>query len=528
LDVCKKITPKTSCDASGFAQKVVLGDMDIMAPMIAHLVNCSQASGICPDNSKIARVVPVYKNKGNKHQYENYRPISLLPVFSKIMEKLIYNKVFDFLVRYEILFKSQYGFRTGHNTTHATLDFLQTIEQAFENDEIAVGIFCDLSKAFDTLNHNILIRKLEHYGIRDNASSWFKSYLSNRAQFVDWNGCKSTKLPITVGVPQGSILGPLLFFIYINDLPAAAEKIKCVIFADDSNLLVKGETLQAIESILNSELENVNDFFKSNKLKLNAKKTKMVCFRKKKKIVDLDTPEIMLDGTKLKFEEEASFLGINLDCHLTWEGHCNKVANKISKNSSVINRVKKMLPPQSLKMLYNSLILTHIQYGLALWGGRNNQNRKRINIIQKRIIRTISKSHIKSHTEPKMKSLGILKIDDLYKQKCATLIHDALHENCPKTIMNFINLTAEKDEHALRNKEKDPMCLQVPNLKTKQGKGSFQVNGPVTWNNLPNNLKEIVKRELFKKHVKIYLIDQYNDNVSCTNPLCRDRGHHSQ
>ena len=304
--------------------------------------------------------------------------------------------------------------------------------------------------------------------------------------------------------------------------------MKCVIFADDSNLLVKGETMQAIEDVLNSELENVNDFFKSNKLKLNAKKTKMVCFRKKNKIVDLDTPEIMLDGTKLKFEEEASFLGINLDCHLTWEGHCNKVANKISKNSSVINRVKKMLPPQSLKMLYNSLILTHIQYGLALWGGRNNQNRKRINIIQKRIIRTISKSHIKSHTEPKMKSLGILKIDDLYKQKCATLIHDALHENCPKTIMNFINLTAEKDGHALRNKEKDPMCLQVPNLKTKQGKGSFQVNGPVTWNNLPNNLKEIVKRELFKKHVKAYLIDQYNDSVSCTNLLCHDRGHHNQ
>ena len=127
-----------------------------------------------------------------------------------------------------------------------------------------------------------------------------------------------------------------------------------------------------------------------------------------------------------------------------------------------------------------------------------------------------------------MKSLGILKIDDIYKQQCVTLVHDALHNNCPKTLGNFIKLTAEKDEHALRNKEKKPLCLQKPNLKTKQGKGSFQVNGPVIWNSLPNDLKEIEQRELFKKCVKRYLLDQYNDTVTCNNPLCHDRGHHDK
>ena len=127
-----------------------------------------------------------------------------------------------------------------------------------------------------------------------------------------------------------------------------------------------------------------------------------------------------------------------------------------------------------------------------------------------------------------MKSLGILKIGDIYKQQCVTLVHDALHENCPKTMGNFIKLTAKKDEHALRNKGKNPLCLQKPNLKTKQGKSSFHVNGPDNWNSLPNKLKEIERRELFKKHVKAYLIGQYNDIVSCTNPLCCDRGHHNQ
>jgi hypothetical protein len=177
-----------------------------------------------------------------------------------------------------------------------------------------------------------------------------------------------------------------------------------------------------------------------------------------------------------------------------------------------------MLPPQSLKTLNNSLILPHTQYGLASWGDSNNQNRKRINVIQKKTVRTVSKSYLRSHTEPRMKSLGILKIDDIYKQQCVTLVHDALHKNCPKTIRDFMKLTAEKDEHALQNKEKDPLCVQKPNLKTKQGKGSFRVNGPDTWNNLPNELKEIEKRDLFKKHVKAYVINQYNDNVACTNP----------
>ena len=139
-------------------------------------------------------ITPVYKNKGSKKEFGNYRPVSLLPVFSKIMERLIYNKVFEFLVRYQILFESQYGFRKGHNTTHAILDFIKTIEEAIEQNQYAIGIFCDLSKAFDTLNHEILLLKLDHYGIRGKANEWFRSYLKDRKQYAELNNCRSSCL----------------------------------------------------------------------------------------------------------------------------------------------------------------------------------------------------------------------------------------------------------------------------------------------------------------------------------------------
>ena len=205
-------------------------------------------------------------------------------------------------------FKSQYGFRKAHNTTHATLDFLQTVEAAFKEDEYAIGVFCDLSKAFDTLDHDILLAKLDHYGIRGNLLSWLGSYLSNRKQYVDMNGKKSGLKDITVGVPQGSILGPLLFLIYINDLPAALNRLRPVMFADDTNLVIKGKNLADLKEVLNSELSSLSDYFRANKLKLNTGKTKLVCFRKKGRSFVHEDVLVSMDNQNLDYEKNATFL----------------------------------------------------------------------------------------------------------------------------------------------------------------------------------------------------------------------------
>ena len=524
IEVCKKFTPKTSTDPSGFQQNIILSDVDIMAPVLAHLVNCSQSTGIFPERGKVARVIPVYKQKGDKKLYENYRPISLLPVFSKIIERLIYNKVFEFLVRYEILFESQYGFRAGHNTTHATLDFIKDIENTIESGNYAIGVFCDLSKAFDTLNHDILLSKLDHYGIRGTALMWFDSYLKNRAQYVDLNGYKSESLPLKTGVPQGSILGPLLFLLYINDLPSAT-KLKCVIFADDTNLLIEGNDLENLIATLNMELQCVNDFFKANQLKLNPKKTKAVIFKRKTLPNFSKLSDILLDGEILSVDNDASFLGITIDSTLSWDKHCTNVANKISRNNSMINRVKNLLPPPSLKVLYHSFIQPHILYGLPAWGGCNSQNSKRIITIQKRAIRTITKSYFSAHTEPRMKELGLLKFSDLYEQQCLMLTHDCFFQRAPKMIAECISRPSS--DYNLRGQAQNPLDLRLPNYKSRAASNSFSAKAPVFWNNTSVELRKIEQKPLFKRNLKKSILNKYDHKTDCNNPRCRDHRHHS-
>ena len=525
IEACKKFTPKTSCDATGIQQNIVLSDIGILAPVLAHLVNVSQSTGVFPEGGKIARLIPVYKNKGSKKEFGNYRPVSLLPVFSKIMERLIYNKVFEFLVRYQILFESQYGFRKGHNTTHAILDFIKTIEEAIEQNQYAIGIFCDLSKAFDTLNHEILLLKLDHYGIRGKANEWFRSYLKDRKQYAELNNCKSSCLTLTTGVPQGSILGPLLFLIYINDLPSAA-KLKSVQFADDSNLLIKGDDLRILTQTLTKELESVCDFFKANQLKLNANKTKMVFFRKKSLPANYSEMEVYLDGVKLALDDHAEFLGTTIDCTLSWEQHCTKVANKISQSNGMLSRVKHLLPASSLRLLYHSFIQPHIQYALPAWGGCTAQNKKRIINIQKRAIRTITKSYHTAHTEPRMKELGLLKFEDLYNIQTSTLIHDCYYGLAPLNVENCIT-SAHNSNHSLRNQTNKSFDLHVPMRRSRAGSNSFIVNGPQMWNQIPSEVRSISQKERFKKAIKRVTLRSYDEKITCTNPRCKDYSNHS-
>ena len=328
-------------------------------------VNQSLTTGIFPQKLKIAKVSPLYKNSDATF-IENYRPISLLTVISKKFEKVIFQQINKYFTENKLFSNSQYGFRKNHSTELSALELIDRLTKYMNNGDIPVTIFLDLSKAFDTLNHSIVLDKLKHYGIKDCALNLLSSYLSDRQQYVQINNIKSSLLP--VGVPQGSILGPLLLIIYVNDFTNASDIFKIISYADDSTLLAKlsdfnnRDNKENINVLLNRELEKNCVWLKINRLSLNTSKSKFMFFYQRQKRVSI--PNIKIYITYLQCIDNFNFLGLTFNKHLGWADHVNKLSNKICKIIGIMNKLKFQLPQNILLTIYNSLILSQLNYCL--------------------------------------------------------------------------------------------------------------------------------------------------------------------
>ena len=312
---------------------------EIIKPIVI-IINKSLESGIIPAKMKIAKVIPLYKNKNPQH-LNNYRPISLLPSISKILERVVHCRLNNFMSQNNLFYPSQYGFRKGRSTISAISEFTSDILKSLDQNKNTIGVFLDLSKAFDTINHDTLLKKLQHYGVRGKALEWFTNYLTKRQQYVRYHEIDSVLQEMVCGVPQGSVLGPLLFIIYMNDLPNALRHSKSIIFADDTTIYLSSNSTNTLLQHINHDLENLTTWFQCNKLSLNISKTNCMYFSKQTEATK--NIDITIANRQITQVTSTKFLGIIIDNKLSWINHTSNVQKKLSSGLYVLNRTKSIL-----------------------------------------------------------------------------------------------------------------------------------------------------------------------------------------
>ena len=469
--------------ASDIPITVIKKSSHIISPTLEHLYNNCMRNGVFPNELKVGNISPIYKN-GNEEHLENYRPVSTLPIFSKIFEKIIYSRLYNFLISKNILHENQFGFRKGHSTSHALNYSVEEINKELISGKHVVGIFIDLSKAFDTINHEKLLFKLNRYGIRGTPLSLISDYLSNRTQYTSVLGEKSEKLDIKYGVPQGSVLGPLLFLLYINDLINSSNLGKFVLYADDTNIFISGSTKRDTYVKANNVLKSVNSYMISNQLHINLSKCKYIYFQPKLNVADRNSCErarpfaekqseqrqLYINGTVIKQVSEIKFLGVILDENLSWIPHIEYLAKKLRSCTGSLSRIRHVIPKEIYINLYHTLFESHLTYGISVWGGVPHHKLDKLFIIQKKCIRILfgdsekykdkyctcvrarplgmqklgSEFYAKEHSKPLFNSHKLLTVHNLYIYHTSLEIYKVLKLRTPISIFSLLTMSKRK------------------------------------------------------------------------------------
>ena len=512
---------KSSVGSDNISMKLFKRISNTLVIPLTFIINQSLTTGIFPNDLKIAKILPLFK-KGCDKTFDNYRPISLLPCLSKVIERVVYNQLYSFFESNKLFFFSQHGFRKLHSTESAVLQFIDRILNHLDNNRLPLAIFIDLSKAFDTIDHDILLHKLAFYGIRNTSLNWFRSYLSERSQFVIFNETSSSLLPNTVGVPQGSILGPLLFIIYMNDLCNVTNNFKPILYADDTtlesplcsfNFLESANTNVSLE--INNELARISNWLSVNKLSANPLKSKYMIFhfpqRNRNTLPELN---ITLNGLPVEQVSEFNFLGVIVDECLSWKPHVSKICNTISRSVGIIKRLNKILPIPTLVTLYNSLIMSHIRYGILAWGN----NLDRLIKLQKRAVRSICNTKYNAHTSPLFKKLKLPKVRDVYELECLKFFFK-YHNNLVPSYFSTMFNPIQPVDHPYDTRNRELVHLPYPNKLYCFKCIRYQI--PRIISTFPNNVIEKIHTHSLKGfalYAKNHLITNYEtvcNRINC-------------
>ena len=477
---------------------------DTILPFISHIINLSFSTGLVPQELKEAKVIPMHKGE-SPYLFNNYRPISILPILSKIFEKLFHKRLYHFLTVNKIIFDKQFGFRPKHSTETALTLLNSQLVNSFEKGEGVIGIFLDFSKAFDTVNFDILLDKCRHYGVRGIPLRWLSNYLKNRFQHVSLSGTCSPKLPISMGVPQGSILGPLLFLIYVNDLPEVPDNLKTVMYADDGNFFVSGKDINCLFNLANTDLTLIGDWLQANRLSLNVSKSNFMLFSHQNKTHT--NLSLKIQNQILERTASTKFLGYVLDENLRWSNHISYVSKKVSKNIGVLYKLRKVTDHTTLLEAYYSFIHPFLTNGLSTWGCASKGQLDKLFLLQKRAVRIIGNVRKYDHTGPLFLRYNILPLETLYKFLSIIHMFKIYKGYLPPVISDLFKIRTRINERKTRLTH----IFEVPFTHLSFVQRNIHINGPILFNEYCNYTNIKCSLYTFKRSLKQRLMSELPD-----------------
>lgn len=490
-DVLKNLKNSNSVGVDGINTEVLKRCADLIAHPLAYLINLMLDRGVFPEILKLAKIVPIYK-KGDTEKVENFRPIALLSVISKIVERILFDKIISFLTSNNILHSAQHGFLKNRSTTTAIHDFLSKLYDSVGKNMKTLGIFMDLSKAFDLVNHELLLEKLIAYGLRGQVNNLLRSYLTNRAQVVEIDGVRSKEKNIEFGVPQGSVLGPLLFLLFVNDLPDIDERNSIEMFVDDISYLCSHKNKEELIMYAQKMLDGFVNWFKDNRLYLNIEKTVFINFTPRTKL-SMESFLIKINSKSIQQVSETKFLGVWLENNLGWESHTSTVCNSLASSCYALYRLRELTNANILMTYYCSHFYSRIKYGIIFWGCSSLS--LRVFKLQKRAVRIIAGVQRYTPCRNIFIEYRLLTVPCIYILETLVFVKS-----------NLDKFQRNSDYHKYYTRHCEKFCIPRHNLSICEQNPAYF--GILLYNKLPNSIGELKNISAFKKSVRNMLLDK--------------------
>ena len=503
-NVIYKLKSKNSAGADEFNARLVYSIEPAIVAPLCFIYNLSLTTGVFPDDLKKCKTIPIFK-KGDRSTMSNYRPISLLSIFAKILETLVANRLTMFVTKYNILYDYQFGFRQHYSTKLALINSTDDILKPLNEKKIVAGIFFDLAKAFDSIDHSILLFKLQNYGVRGSMLNWFCSYLNSRSQYVKVNNSASNYNNISYGVPQGSVMGPLLFLIYINDLGLFDKStVNPKLFADDTNIFVSGNSVNDLNNKCQLVVNRITAWTSANMLTLNIEKTYYMIFQPSLSYDPLLKLNLLINNTQINKVTSSKFLGVTIDDRLDWKAHLSDLCLRLRKYVGIFYKLSLKLPPKILKTLYFSLVYPHILYGIEVYANTFACNLHDLMIMNNRILRITQHGSWRCNVLHLYINYNTLPVDKLFQMQILLHAHAIFYESprLPKIFLNDRLTNSDIHSHYTRSSS-DFHRLQVST--THGSRISSQLISKL-WNLLPHLIRSTRDITAFKKSVKLFLL----------------------